>query len=51
MAVAASHQTRMFVNGQWIDAEGGKTLTVINPADESTIAEVAYGGRAEAEHN
>ncbi len=49
MAVAASHQTRMFVNGQWIDAEGGKTLTVINPADESTIAEVAYGGRAEAE--
>src|SRR5205823_1879500 len=27
----------------------GKTLAVINPADESIVAEVAYGGRAEAE--
>jgi succinate-semialdehyde dehydrogenase/glutarate-semialdehyde dehydrogenase len=49
MAIAESLQTRMFIDGQWVDAEGGKTLAVVNPADESTIAEVAYGGRAEAE--
>ena len=30
-------------------ADGGKTLAVINPADEAVVAEVAYGGRAEAE--
>src|SRR3954469_2028172 len=36
-------------DGRWSDADGGKTLAVINPADESTIAEVAFGGRAEAE--
>jgi succinate-semialdehyde dehydrogenase/glutarate-semialdehyde dehydrogenase len=39
----------MFIDGQWRDAEGGKTLAVINPADESTVAGVAYGGRAEAD--
>jgi succinate-semialdehyde dehydrogenase/glutarate-semialdehyde dehydrogenase len=39
----------MFLNGQWCDADAGGTLAVINPADESVIAEVAYGGRAEAE--
>lgn len=49
MAVAESCQTRMFINGKWVDADGGKTLAVVNPADESTIAEVAFGGRAEAE--
>ncbi len=42
-------QTQMYIDGRWCDADDGKTLAVINPADESTIAEVAYGGRAEAE--
>ena len=41
--------TLMFVNGEWIPAISGKTLAVINPADESTLAEVAYGGRADAD--
>ena len=41
--------TQMYIDGQWCDADGGETLAVINPADESTIAEVAFGGRAEAE--
>jgi len=41
--------TRMLVDGKWIEAEGGKRLAVLNPADESVVAEVAYGGRAEAE--
>jgi succinate-semialdehyde dehydrogenase/glutarate-semialdehyde dehydrogenase len=39
----------MYIDGRWCDAEERKTLAVINPADESTLAEVAYGGRAEAE--
>jgi len=42
-------QTRMYIDGRWADADGGGTLAVINPADESTIAEVAFGGRAEAD--
>jgi succinate-semialdehyde dehydrogenase/glutarate-semialdehyde dehydrogenase len=48
-ATAQEFRTQMYINGQWCDADSGKTLAVINPADESTIAEVAYGGRAEAE--
>lgn len=40
--------TRMFIDGRWCDADDGRTLAVINPADETTIAEVAYGGPAEA---
>ena len=49
MATAANLPTKMYINGAWCDAQGGTTLAVINPADESTIAEVAFGGRAEAD--
>jgi succinate-semialdehyde dehydrogenase/glutarate-semialdehyde dehydrogenase len=42
-------ETRLFVDGRWTDAVEGGRLAVVNPADESTIAEVAYGGRADAE--
>jgi succinate-semialdehyde dehydrogenase/glutarate-semialdehyde dehydrogenase len=40
-------QTKMFIGGEWCDAAKGGTHAVINPATEETIAEVAYGGRAE----
>ncbi|WP_240911062.1 NAD-dependent succinate-semialdehyde dehydrogenase [Paludisphaera soli] len=40
--------TRMYIDGVWRDGDGGKTLAVINPADESTVAEVAYAGGDEA---
>jgi succinate-semialdehyde dehydrogenase/glutarate-semialdehyde dehydrogenase len=49
MATATGTQARMFIDGRWCDADGGRTLAVINPADETTVAEVAHGGRAEAE--
>src|SRR5690349_21184900 len=49
MASAASIPTQMYIDGAWRDADSGKTLEVINPADESTVAGVAYGGRAEAD--
>ncbi len=39
----------MYIDGKWCDAPQGRTLAVINPADESVVAEVAYGGRADAE--
>ncbi len=47
--VASEFQTQMYIDGAWSDALGGRTLEVINPADESVLAEVAYGGREDAE--
>jgi succinate-semialdehyde dehydrogenase/glutarate-semialdehyde dehydrogenase len=38
----------MYIDGRWVDADGGQTLAVVNPADETTVAEVAFGGLAEA---
>src|SRR5262249_48257306 len=34
-------------DGQWCDADSGRTLGVINPATEEVLANIAYGGRAE----
>ena len=39
--------TRSFVDGAWVDAEGGATFEVRNPFDDSLIAEVADLGRAD----
>jgi len=39
----------MFIDGAWCDARSGQTLVVINPADESVLAEVAYGSGGEAQ--
>ncbi|WP_206244036.1 aldehyde dehydrogenase family protein [Novosphingobium terrae] len=41
-------RTTHFINGQWA-AEGGETFPVLNPLDDSVVAHVAAGGRAEAE--
>ena len=46
---AAEYPTRMYIDGSWCDAQDGQTLSVINPADESVLAEVAYGTRTEAD--
>src|SRR3954451_18020527 len=48
-ATARDIPTQMYIDGKWCDAQDGGTLAVINPADESTLAEVAFGGRAEAD--
>jgi aldehyde dehydrogenase (NAD+) len=32
---------QLFINGEWRDAAGGKTIEVVNPATEDVIAEVA----------
>src|SRR3989442_941339 len=39
----------MFINGEWLLAEGGATFDVINPADQSTVATVANGAAPEIE--
>ncbi len=48
-ATASALPSQMFIDGRWVDATDGKTLPVINPADESTLTEVAFGGRADAD--
>src|SRR5437763_2811920 len=35
---------KMYINGEWCDASSGRTLGIINPADESIIVDVPYGG-------
>lgn len=37
-----------FLNGQWVDADDGKTLPVTNPANGETIGTMAYMGATEA---
>jgi succinate-semialdehyde dehydrogenase/glutarate-semialdehyde dehydrogenase len=37
----------MYIDGEWIRAEGGATFDVKNPADGSVIAPVANGAAAE----
>ncbi|TSI19483.1 NAD-dependent succinate-semialdehyde dehydrogenase [Brevibacterium aurantiacum] len=41
--------TGLFINGQWRDAEGGKTIDVANPATGDLITTVADGSAADAE--
>ncbi len=35
---------KMYIDGAWADAADGKTTSVVNPATEEVIAEVALGG-------
>ena len=39
--------TRLLINGQWVDAISGKTLNVVNPATGNTIGKVAHAGIAD----
>ena len=40
-------QTQIFVDGQWIPAQSGKTFNTINPSNEEVIAQVAEGDVAD----
>ncbi len=48
-AVASKIPTQMYIDGAWCDGQAGRTLAVINPADESVVADVAYGSAVEAQ--
>ena len=40
---------QLFINGEWRDAAGGKTLDVVNPATEEVIATVASAEQADVD--
>lgn len=40
-------QFKLFINNQWVDAEGGKTFKSICPCTGETIAELAYASSAD----
>src|SRR5262245_26520067 len=40
---------QMYIDGQWVLAEGGSTFNVINPADQSVVATIANGAAPEIE--
>jgi succinate-semialdehyde dehydrogenase/glutarate-semialdehyde dehydrogenase len=48
MATATASLRKMYIDGKWCEAQGSRTLGVINPATEEVITDVAYGGRADA---
>ncbi|VWX58994.1 Alpha-ketoglutaric semialdehyde dehydrogenase 1 [Burkholderiales bacterium 8X] len=39
--------TQLLIDGQWVDAIGGKTLDVVNPATGQPIGKVAHAGKAD----
>jgi succinate-semialdehyde dehydrogenase/glutarate-semialdehyde dehydrogenase len=41
--------TQLFINGQWCDAESGRTMPVFNPATGSEIGRLAHAGVADLE--
>ncbi|HVK07703.1 MAG TPA: aldehyde dehydrogenase family protein, partial [Gemmataceae bacterium] len=53
MATATAPSTgtyrQLYIDGQWVDATGGKRQNVTNPATEEAIAEVAFGTRADCQ--
>ncbi len=38
---------QMYIDGQWVDADGGKTFEVRNPADQTVAGIIPDGGAAE----
>ena len=42
-------QTHLFIDGQWIPAQSGKTFDTINPSNEEVLAQVAEGDVADVE--
>jgi succinate-semialdehyde dehydrogenase/glutarate-semialdehyde dehydrogenase len=44
----ASVPTKLFIGGDWVDAEGGKTLTVSDPATGAHLSTIANASEADA---
>ena len=42
-----SHPRKMLINGQWVNAQSGKTFSTYNPATGEVMAEVAEGDKAD----
>src|ERR671930_69143 len=46
-AAVTPRKYQLFIDGQWVDAESGKTFETPTPATGATLAEVAEGDKAE----
>lgn len=42
-------KSEMFIDGQWVGAAAGQSRSIINPANQEVIAEVAEGSREDAQ--
>ncbi|QQX86627.1 NAD-dependent succinate-semialdehyde dehydrogenase [Cupriavidus necator] len=49
MITAAYQNTRLYINGEWCDAQSGATLDVVNPATGEKIGTVARSGISDLE--
>ena len=49
MTLASVMRKRLFINNEWRDGEGSKTLDVVNPATEEIVAEVPSADRADVD--
>jgi aldehyde dehydrogenase (NAD+) len=49
MTTTAVMRKQLFINGEWRDAAGGKTIEVVNPATEEVIAEVASAEKSDVD--
>jgi len=49
VATAAIEQKKLFINNEWRDASGGKTMEVTNPATEEVIATVASAEKGDVD--
>jgi aldehyde dehydrogenase (NAD+) len=49
VATAAIDHKKLFINNEWRDASGGKTMEVTNPATEEVIATVASADRSDVD--
>lgn len=45
-----SFPTKLYINGEFVDAADGRTFDSINPANEQVIAKVALAGRKDLDH-
>ena len=48
-ASASPRRYQLFIDGQWVDAESGKTFATPNPATGETLAEVAEADKADVD--
>jgi aldehyde dehydrogenase (NAD+) len=49
MTTTAVMRKQLFINGEWRDAAGGKTIEVVNPATEEAIAVVASAEQSDVD--
>ncbi|WP_185267848.1 aldehyde dehydrogenase family protein [Halopseudomonas xiamenensis] len=40
-----SHEKQFYINGQWVEPKGDRTVDVINPATEEVVATIALGNK------